>query len=74
MFWQRRRRDPLAEMASGAAQYVLSESTRLALEKIATEWVKEDLAYIRGPLYRQMREAYQRRCAELFGPSAGVPR
>jgi len=67
MFPWRRRRDPLDEMASGAAQHVLSESTRIALEKIASEFVKEDLAYIRGQLYERMNARYGWYRRRLYG-------
>jgi hypothetical protein len=69
MFFWRRRRNPLDEMAQGVAQHVLSESTRIALEKIASEFVKEDLAYIRGRLYQSMNERYGWRRDTLFGTS-----
>jgi hypothetical protein len=71
-FW-RRRRDPLGEMASGVARQVLSESTRIALEKIASEWVKEDLAYIRSRLYERMNERYGWHRDQLLGRADGEP-
>ena len=54
-------------MASGVARQVLSESTRIALERIASEWVKEDLAYIRGRLYERMNERYGWHRERLLG-------
>ena len=67
-FW-RRKRDPLGDLASDVAQRVLSESTRIALEKIASEWVREDLAYIRGRLYERMNERYGWHRSRLLGPA-----
>ena len=58
-------------MASGVARQVLSESTRIALERIASEWVKEDLAYIRGRLYERMNERYGWHRERLLGHTEG---
>jgi hypothetical protein len=70
MFWRRKPRDELSGLAYGASHHVLNESTRIAIERMVDEWIKADLAYIRGELHDRALEAYARRCAELYGPGA----
>jgi hypothetical protein len=69
-FWRRKRREPvpLSDMAYGAGRHVLSESTRIELERFISELVKKDFQdpVFRERMYREAREAYERYCAELF--------
>jgi hypothetical protein len=65
-FW-RSRRDELPGIAYGASHHVLSESARIAIERMVDEWIKADLDYIRGELYQRALAIYERRCEELFG-------
>jgi len=72
MLWRRRRRDMLAlsELVYGAGRSVIHESTRIEIERFVGELVKKDFADpdIRERIRQQSLEAYERCCAELYGP------
>lgn len=68
MFWRRPSRDELDEIAYRTSRSMLSESTRISIERMVDEMIKADLQYIRGELLDRAHEAYARICAEMYGP------
>jgi len=58
----RKKTSPIEAMVNNTTQYGLAESTRVFIEKLASDWVAKDMA---DPVYRQrMQELVARAYAE----------